>query len=141
MTVGPPLLAVNRVDRVASRRRAARLCGHRQSDTLRVEPVQTRSAVVQGRSLPTHVCKARTPEEESCHGDRSAPLTWSRWVQARVREALGGLWRSLSRGRSVVAGKAQSDETDGDRALARGRFWTEFRAGQREAEAHGSRPR
>ncbi len=62
-------------------------------------------------------------------------------MQTRLLETLGGLWRSVWGRRPVVAPKTRHDEADRDRAAARGRFWTEFHEGRREAEAHGSRPR
>ena len=62
-------------------------------------------------------------------------------MQTRLLEAFGGLWRSLWGRRPLVAAKTRHDETERDCAAARGRFWTEFRDGQREAEAHSSRPR
>jgi len=59
----------------------------------------------------------------------------------RVRETLGRLWTSLWRRRGPVAVEAEHDEEGRGWAEARARFWTEFRQGQREAEAHSSRPR
>ena len=53
-------------------------------------------------------------------------------MQNRLREALGRLWTSLWRRRGPITVKTER---------ARGRFWSEFREGQREAEAHSSRPR
>jgi len=60
-------------------------------------------------------------------------------MRNRLREALGHLWTSLWRRRGPVA--VGTDEESRGRAHARARFWTEFRQGQREAEAHSSRPR
>jgi hypothetical protein len=60
-------------------------------------------------------------------------------VITRLLGPLGRLWTSFWGRRSLVALK--SEEKDRALAEARGRFWTEFREGQREAEAHGSRPR
>ena len=62
-------------------------------------------------------------------------------MQNRLYEALGRLWTSLWRRRGRVAVKTDPDEAGDGRAGARARFWTEFREGQREAEAHSSRPR
>jgi len=60
---------------------------------------------------------------------------------ARLRDALGRLWRSIWRRRPLVGLRSEHDENDRGWAAARGRFWTEFREGEREAEAHRSRPR
>ncbi len=63
-------------------------------------------------------------------------------MQNRLREALGRLWTSFWGRRGPVAVKREHDDEKGRaRAEARARFWTEFREGQREAEAHSSRPR
>jgi hypothetical protein len=58
----------------------------------------------------------------------------------RLREALGRLWTSLWRRRHIAV-KTDHDGKGRRGAEARARFWTEFREGQREAEAHRSRPR
>jgi len=61
-----------------------------------------------------------------------------RTVESRVREALGRLWTSLGRHAPIPV---KADHEDGrEWAEARARFWTEFRKGQREAEARRSRP-
>ena len=62
-------------------------------------------------------------------------------MRARLLEALARLWEAFRGLRSPVRLKTEPDERDPSRAAARGRFWTEFRAGQREAEAQSSRPR
>jgi len=62
-------------------------------------------------------------------------------MQNRLREALARLWASLWRRRALIAAKTDRNEEGGGWAEARARFWTEFREGQREAEAHSSRPR
>ena len=55
--------------------------------------------------------------------------------------ALARLWRWLWRRPGPVAAKKQPDD-DGSRwADARARFWTEFREGQRQADAHSARLR
>ena len=59
----------------------------------------------------------------------------------RLLEVLGKLWRSFWGRRPPVAVKTEHDEKDRGWPAARGRFWSEFREGQREAEAHSSRPR
>jgi hypothetical protein len=59
----------------------------------------------------------------------------------RLLETLGRLWTSFWGRRSLVSVRLEHDEKDRARAVARGRFWIEFREGQREAEAHSSRPR
>ena len=59
----------------------------------------------------------------------------------RLFAALRRLWTSFWRRRSFVAAESKHDEMDLGSAAARGRFWTEFREGQREAEANSSRPR
>jgi hypothetical protein len=59
----------------------------------------------------------------------------------RLLEALGRLWTSFWGRRSLVVLKSEHDEKDPGWAAARGRFWSAFREGQREAEAHSSRPR
>jgi len=62
-------------------------------------------------------------------------------MQNRLREALGRLWTSVWRRRGPIAVKTEPDREGGGLAEVRGRFWREFREGQREAEAHSSRPR
>jgi len=59
-------------------------------------------------------------------------------MQNRLREALARLWTSLWRRRGPLAVKRPHEQGGGS---ARARFWTEFREGQREAEAHSSRRR
>jgi hypothetical protein len=55
--------------------------------------------------------------------------------------ALARLWRWLWRRPVSVAAKKELDE-DGSRwADARARFWTEFREGQRQADAHSAKLR
>ncbi|HYR95172.1 MAG TPA: hypothetical protein VEM57_00495 [Candidatus Binatus sp.] len=61
-------------------------------------------------------------------------------MQNPLREALRHLWTSLWR-RGSIAVKTAHEEVGGSGPEARARFWTEFREGQREAEAHSSRPR
>ena len=61
-------------------------------------------------------------------------------MQNRLREVLARLWMSLWRRRGPVAVKT-THEQGGSWPEARTRFWTEFREGQREAEANSSRPR
>ena len=61
--------------------------------------------------------------------------------RTRILKALGRLWVSFWKRRSLVAVKSEHDAADRASAVARGRFWSEFREGQREAEAHSSRPR
>ena len=52
-----------------------------------------------------------------------------------MRETLRHLWTSLWRRRAPIAVKTEHEEKGGGWPLARSRFWTEFREGQREAEA------
>jgi hypothetical protein len=59
----------------------------------------------------------------------------------RLREALGRFWRSLSGRSGSIAVRPEPEREGGGRAAARARFWIEFREGQREADAHRSRPR
>ncbi len=61
-------------------------------------------------------------------------------MRSRLREALARLW-PLWRQRAPVAVKTTHDEGGIGSAEARARFWAEFRAGQREAEALRSRSR
>jgi len=58
-----------------------------------------------------------------------------------LREALGCLWSSIQRRSSPVSAKVPHEVEDRGKADARARFWTEFREGQREAEARSSRSR
>ena len=58
-------------------------------------------------------------------------------MQNRLREALLHLWTSLWGRRAPIAVKTEAEDKSRGR---RARFWTEFRDGQREAEAN-SRPR
>jgi len=55
--------------------------------------------------------------------------------------ALRRLWIALWKRRALVPAKSEHDATDRSSAITRGRFWTEFREGQREAEVYTSRPR
>ena len=55
--------------------------------------------------------------------------------------ALARLWRWLRRRQVSVAAKKERGEDGNRRGDARSRFWTEFREGQREAEAHSARLR
>jgi hypothetical protein len=57
----------------------------------------------------------------------------------RLLEALARLWTSFRGRRPLVAVTTEHAERVRGWDAARGRFWTEFRAGQREAEAHSSR--
>ena len=59
----------------------------------------------------------------------------------RLLEALARLWISFWGRRASVAVKTEPDRKDRGWTEARRRFWAEFREGQREAEAHSSRPR
>jgi len=58
-------------------------------------------------------------------------------MQNRLREALARLWTSLWRRHGPVAVKTKHEQ-GGGWPEARARFWTKFREGRREAEAHGS---
>jgi hypothetical protein len=51
------------------------------------------------------------------------------------------LWRSVWQRHAPVVAKKDDKDTGRGRTDARARFWTEFREGQREAEAHNSRSR
>ena len=53
-----------------------------------------------------------------------------------LREAVERLWVSLWRWRDRALGEEEkADQTVADRGAARANFWTDFREGQREAEA------
>jgi len=56
----------------------------------------------------------------------------------RLREALAFLWTAFRRRVGLLAVKAEHDGESRRSVDARDRFWTEFREGQREAEAHRS---
>jgi hypothetical protein len=58
-------------------------------------------------------------------------------MQHGLREVLRRVWTSLRRRLGSVAVTTEHDAPSG----ARARFWAEFREGQREAEAHSSKPR
>jgi len=60
-------------------------------------------------------------------------------MQIRLLQRFARVWKSLFGRRLPIVVNTGHDEME--RAVARGRFWTEFREGQREAEAHSSRPR
>jgi hypothetical protein len=64
-------------------------------------------------------------------------------MRIRLRETLARLlarfWGRWPRRPLVVV--KEDDESNLGRTGARARFWAEFREGQREAEAHSSRPR
>ena len=53
---------------------------------------------------------------------------WMRRRASRMRELLG-----------LIAGKKERSAEDSHQKTARARFWADFRAGQREAEAHCAR--
>jgi hypothetical protein len=57
----------------------------------------------------------------------------------RLRETLGRVWTWFWSRRGAIAVKTDHDREGGPDARAR--FWSEFREGQREAEAASSRPR
>ena len=59
----------------------------------------------------------------------------------RLREALALLWTLFRRRGGPLAVKTEHDGESRRSADARARFWTEFREGQREAEAHSAMPR
>jgi hypothetical protein len=61
-------------------------------------------------------------------------------MPTRLLEALRRLWTSFWDRRSPTGVDSQPVEKHRDWAVARGRFWTEFREGRREAEARSSRP-
>jgi hypothetical protein len=58
-----------------------------------------------------------------------------------LRRALERLWTWLWRKRGPISVKAEPGQNASGRSLERARFWTEFRDGQREAEANSARPR
>jgi hypothetical protein len=58
----------------------------------------------------------------------------------RLRDVLFRVFASLAKRRGLIAVKTEHDEENRGWAERRARFWTEFRQGQREAEAHRSRP-
>jgi len=60
-------------------------------------------------------------------------------MQIRLLQRFARLWQSFFGRRLLIVVNTGHDETE--RAMARGRFWAEFREGQREAEAQSSRPR
>ena len=62
-------------------------------------------------------------------------------MQTRPLEALRRLWTTFWERRSLTDVISHADEKDRRRAAARSRFWSEFREGQREAEARSSRPK
>jgi hypothetical protein len=61
-------------------------------------------------------------------------------MQIRPLAALRRLWTTFWERRSSI-GSPQPDESDRRWGAARGRFWSEFREGQREAEARSARPK
>lgn len=60
-------------------------------------------------------------------------------MQTRPLEALRRLWTTFWERRSFTGVSPQSDEGDRRWTAARDRFWSEFRDGQREAEARSVR--
>jgi hypothetical protein len=62
-------------------------------------------------------------------------------MQTGLLDALRRLWTTFWERRSLGVASSQADESDRRRAVARGRFWSEFREGQREAEARSARPK
>ena len=58
-----------------------------------------------------------------------------------VREALRYLWTSLWRQHEPVAAEMEHDVEGVRRRGPQARFWTEYREGQREAQARKLRPR
>jgi hypothetical protein len=61
--------------------------------------------------------------------------------RSRLGEALARLWTSLWSRRGPLGVKTEHEESGGRWPDARSRFWSEFREGQREAEARSARPR
>jgi hypothetical protein len=61
--------------------------------------------------------------------------------QDRLRRVLGRLSAWLLQRRGPLAVKTEDEEAGGRWPVARAHFWTEFREGQREAEAHSTRRR
>jgi hypothetical protein len=62
-------------------------------------------------------------------------------MQNRLGEALGRFWTSVWRRRGPIAVKTEHDRGGGGLAEVRGRFWREFREGQRQAEVDSARLR
>jgi len=62
-------------------------------------------------------------------------------MQTGPLETLRRLWTTFWERLSPNGVDPQPDERDRRRAVARRRFWSEFREGQRDAEARSSRPR
>jgi hypothetical protein len=60
-------------------------------------------------------------------------------MRIRLLRTFTRLWKSFFGRRLPIVVSTAHAETD--RVVARGRFWTEFRDGQREAEAHSSKLR
>lgn len=62
------------------------------------------------------------------------------WMPDNLREAFARLWTLLWRGRGgSFAVNADHEGETRRRVDVRARFWSEFRQGQREADARGSR--
>jgi hypothetical protein len=73
---------------------------------------------------------------------RSAPdFVSMTGMPTRLREALALLWMLFRRRGGLLALKTEHDGEGRRSADARARFWTDFREGQREAEARSSMPR
>lgn len=58
-----------------------------------------------------------------------------------ARRVFARLWAALWRWRDLTRGSRRPGELSGDGSAARARFWSEFREGQREAEARKARLR
>ena len=62
-------------------------------------------------------------------------------MQSRALAALRRLWTTFWERRSPTGVDQEPDESDRRWSASRSRFWTEFREGQREAEARSSKPK
>jgi hypothetical protein len=61
-------------------------------------------------------------------------------MRIRLREVLRALWTAVSVRRAPSGADGEEGEHRSPRSDARARFWSEFREGQREADAR-ARPR
>jgi len=93
---------------------------------------------VQGSLAPTHVCSAPTLMRGALVSPRQIPeLASAGW--RRLRRTFVALTGWMRRPADASGPEHTASAPAGDRGDARSRFWSEFRAGQREAEARIAR--
>ena len=116
---------------------------------MRVRSMKTSGAKPGGLSVTTPVdsrCSRHVPRATTPDGDLPSVGGGAR-MRERLRQTLalhwGWLWRRARTWHGIlglITAKKEQDEERSQWTEARARFWAELREGQREAEAHCSRP-